>query len=184
MSNTGTNTNTETVLYCENHPNVETTLRCSKCNKPICAKCAVLTPTGYKCRECVRGQQKVFETAEWFDYPVAFIIAGVLALVGSLAVNFLGFFIIFIAPIVGGLIAEVVRKAVNRRRSKKLYYAATAGAIIGGIYRFLGVFLAFLGITGGIPGFNILFSLLIPGIYVVLVASTVYYRLSGIRMGI
>ena len=35
--------------YCANHPTVETTLRCNKCGKPICAKCAIRTPTGYRC---------------------------------------------------------------------------------------------------------------------------------------
>ena len=35
--------------YCANHPGVETSLRCNKCGKPICAKCAVRTPTGYRC---------------------------------------------------------------------------------------------------------------------------------------
>ena len=50
-------------VYCANHPGVETSLRCNKCGKPICAKCAIRTPTGYRCKECVRGQQRIFETA-------------------------------------------------------------------------------------------------------------------------
>src|SRR4030043_252957 len=54
---------TEVVLTCANHPNRETSLRCKRCNKPICASCAVLTPVGYRCRECVRGQQATFDTA-------------------------------------------------------------------------------------------------------------------------
>ncbi len=49
-----------TPTYCANHPGVETSLRCNKCGKPICAKCAVRTPTGYRCKECVRGQLKDF----------------------------------------------------------------------------------------------------------------------------
>jgi len=85
----------EETLYCANHPNVETSLRCRSCEKPICAKCAVLTPTGYKCKECVRGQQKVFNTAVWYDYVLAFVIAGVLSYIGSLITGRLGWFIIF-----------------------------------------------------------------------------------------
>src|SRR4030043_298820 len=54
---------TEVVLTCANHPNRETSLRCKRCNKPICSSCAVLTPVGYRCRECVRGQQATFDTA-------------------------------------------------------------------------------------------------------------------------
>ena len=54
-----------TTLYCYVHPDRETGLRCNRCERPICADCAVLTPTGYRCKECVREQKKVFDTAEW-----------------------------------------------------------------------------------------------------------------------
>ena len=75
---------TPPTLYCANHPTVETTLRCNRCEKPICTKCAVLTPTGYRCKECVRGQQKLFETAQWYDYVIVFIVVGVLSFLGIL----------------------------------------------------------------------------------------------------
>ena len=45
-------------MYCYNHPQRETVLRCNRCERPMCTSCAVLTPTGYRCKECVRGQQK------------------------------------------------------------------------------------------------------------------------------
>lgn len=42
---------------CTYHPDVKTGLRCSRCGKPICPKCAVRTPVGLRCPECagVRG---------------------------------------------------------------------------------------------------------------------------------
>ncbi len=55
------------VLYCTVHPNVETALRCNRCGRPMCNRCAVRTPVGYRCRECVRGQQQVFYTAQTLD---------------------------------------------------------------------------------------------------------------------
>ncbi|NLF50579.1 MAG: hypothetical protein GX577_05535, partial [Leptolinea sp.] len=79
-------------LFCANHPNRETLLRCNRCEKPICIKCAVKTPTGYRCRECVRSQQKTFETAKTQDYILAFLISGTLSYIGSLVVGFAGFF--------------------------------------------------------------------------------------------
>ena len=129
-------TDTIPTLYCANHPQTETTLRCSRCNKPICAKCAVLTPTGYKCKECVRGQQKAFETAELIDYPIAFSVAAVLSYLGSLS-GALGFFVIFIAPIAGGLIAEAVRLLTRRHRSKNLFLLTAAAVAIGSLPRLL-----------------------------------------------
>ncbi len=41
------------ILYCYRHPQVETTLRCNRCNKPICPKCAQRTPVGFRCPDCV-----------------------------------------------------------------------------------------------------------------------------------
>src|SRR5689334_24538673 len=99
-------------LYCANHPQTETSLRCNKCGKPICTKCAVLTPVGYRCRECVRGQQQVFETAVWYDYLVAPVAAAILGGIAGAFVTALGWFVIFIAPVAGGLIAEIVRYLV------------------------------------------------------------------------
>ncbi len=40
-------------LYCYRHPQVETSLRCNRCNKPICPKCAQRTPVGFRCPDCM-----------------------------------------------------------------------------------------------------------------------------------
>jgi hypothetical protein len=170
-------------LYCANHPQTETTLRCSRCNKPICAKCAVLTPTGYKCKECVRNQQKVFDTSEWFDYPIAFVVAAVLSYIGSLSGS-LGFFTIFIAPIAGGLIAEAVRLLTRKHRSKNLFLLTAAAVAIGSLPRVLIIVAAmFFSLAGaGRGGFGYFLPLIWQGVFTVLATSTVYARLAGIRM--
>lgn len=163
-------------MYCANHPNIETTLRCNKCEKPICAKCAVLTPTGYRCKECIRGQQKIFETATWLDYPLIVIVTTVLAYLGSLIVIRLGFFVIILAPIAGAVIAEIARLVTRKRRSKRLYIAAVIAALIGCLPLTLGILLRF----------NLqesLFSLIWQLVYAVLMTSALYTRLAGIKIG-
>jgi hypothetical protein len=170
-------------LYCANHPQTETTLRCSRCNKPICAKCAVLTPTGYKCKECVRGQQKAFETAEVIDYPIAFAVAAVLSFIGSLS-GALGFFVIFIAPIAGGIIAEAVRLVTRKHRSKNLFLLTAAAVAIGSLPRIL-LYLAgmLFSLSGAGPsGFGYFLPLIWQGVFTFLATSTVYARMAGIQM--
>jgi hypothetical protein len=168
-----------TVNYCANHPTLETNLRCNNCGKFICAKCAVRTPTGYRCRECVRGHQKAFDTAQPMDYVIAFVLAGVLSAIGSVISTSLGFFIIFLAPFAGGLIGDVVRAATGKRRSPSLYRVAAIGVAVGGLV-LIARPLAFLVTTGNFGG---LFGLLWPIVYVVLAVPAAYYRLSGIEMG-
>lgn len=176
-------TDTSTV-YCENHPNRETSLRCNRCNKPICAKCAVSTPTGYRCPQCIRGQQKSFNSAEWYDYPVAFFLALILSFIGSQLVRFIGFFTILLAPVAGIVIAEAVRFAVRKRRSKRLYQVATIGAAAGSLLPILGYAATFLLVLaqGNFGGLGFLLPLVWQGLYAFIVISTTYYRLSGIRL--
>jgi len=137
------------VLYCANHPTVETLLRCNKCGKPICMKCAVQTPVGYRCKECVRQQQNVYFNAETWDNPIAFGVALLVTLIATPIVGailgFTGFFGILIAFFVGasagGLLAQVIRWAVGRRRGRYLRYFALAGILLGVV---LGSFVALI----------------------------------------
>jgi len=168
-------------IYCANHPQVETSLRCNRCGKPICPKCAISTPTGYRCRECVRGQQKVFETSLWYDYLSAIVLAGLLSLVGSRIVPPFGYFTILLAPIAGVVIAEAVRFAVRKRRSRRLFQVAAIATALGSL-----PFLIFSIATGvafaSQGGFGFVWGLLWQAVYSFVVTSTVYYRLAGIQM--
>jgi len=174
-------------LYCANHPGVETGLRCNSCDKPICVQCAIKTPTGYRCPECVKGQQKKFETAEWQDYPPAFITAFLLSLFGGWLVTFLslltplfaGILVFLLTPTYGFAISELIRRLIKRRRSNRLF-KFTAFAIALGA-------LPFLLITSGnmllgSVGFGSLFRIAWQIIYGVTLTSTVYYRLKGLQI--
>src|SRR5512138_2734417 len=175
---------THTGMVCYNHPDRETYLRCNRCNKPICSECAVLTPTGYRCKDCVRGQQRVFETAQSFDYVLAGGISLVISFLGSYIAPVMQFFTIFIAPIVGMIISEIVRRVVQRRRSRLLFQVAAGAAALGGLPLFASRLIGLLGaFAGGAPlGIGILLVLVWQGVYIFMVRSTVYYRLSGIGL--
>ncbi len=174
-------TDSPTILYCANHPNTETTLRCNRCEKPICPKCAVATPTGYRCKECVYSQQKTYETAQWFDYIIAIAVAGTLSFIGSWVARYIGFFTIFLAPIAGMIIAEVVRAIVQRRRSKRLFQVTAASAAIGSLPLLLITLISTLPFLFQ-GGFGFALGLLWQGLYTFTITSTVYYRFSGIQI--
>ena len=168
-----------TLTYCYAHPTRETSLRCKRCERYICPSCAVGTPTGYMCRDCVRERQKVFDTAMWYDYLIGFGVTFVLSLIASiltgLIASFIGFFMLFIAAAIGGgagaFIADIALRAVKKRRSKSLFISCAVGVVVGA----LPVVLTLL-FTGN------MFALLGIGIYVVVATPTVYARISGIQL--
>jgi hypothetical protein len=177
---------TNATLRCAFHPDRETTLRCNRCEKPICTKCAVLTPVGYRCKECVRGQQSIFETARPVDFVIAAVVSAVGAGIAVALLKIIGFWGFFVAPIVGGGLAEIVRMAVRRRRGRRLpLVAATAGAvgILPTLLPAIGLVIASLSYGGGVEVLgSVLWSIALPLVSGGLLISTLYYRLRGIRL--
>ena len=167
-----------TTLYCYVHPNRETSLRCNNCNRPICAACAVRTPTGYRCKECVRERQKTFDTSEWYDYLSGFIVAALLSAVAAFLVTliggigFFGWFLIAAgAPTASVAIAEGVRLVTGRRRSRALFITVAIGVVLGALPVIL------------IQIFSMnLFGILFQVIYLIIAVPVVYTRLSGIQL--
>ncbi len=145
---------------CANHPESQTGLSCNRCGKFICAKCARKTPVGYRCLRCVREQQSKFETARWYDYVLAAGISLILSGVSGALLTRLGWFVIFLAPTAAGVISEIIRRAVRRRRGRYLSYAAVGGMLLAGLFN-----LSMWGL-----------------IYLVLAASTMYARLRSISI--
>lgn len=161
-------------VYCANHPDRETLLRCNRCEKPICYQCAVQTPVGYRCRECVRSQRAKYYNGESYDIPLGALIALALgAAFGALAYLFLGlvgffsFIIAFVAgPAAGGAVAEVIRRVLRKRRVQGMKIAAVVAFVVGILA--VGFFLV------GFPGMFLRLSVILFG---AVAASTLYARI-------
>lgn len=172
-------------MVCANHPQRETTLRCNRCEKPICSACAVHTPVGYRCRECVRGQQKGFDTALWRDYPITVVVAGLGVGIGTALTGFLGLWGLILAPVVGGGLAEIIRWLVQRRRSRRLPLVAAAGGALGILPHLLyplGLLFSIAGEGGLDLAAGVLLSAVWPVAQGALIIVSLYYRLRGIWM--
>ena len=150
------------------------TLRCNRCNKPITPSEALLTPTGYRCRDCVNAQLKVFDTTKGLDLPLGFVVALVISLAGSWVVNFLGFITIFLASGLGLLIFNLVNKLLKHRRNRLLKWVLGAGALLGSLPVLLvqGLPLLSAMLRTGNPA--ILQTLLWPLIYSLLITTSVF----------
>jgi len=106
-------------LYCIDHPQIETTLRCNSCGAPICSRCAVRTPVGFRCKACIRAQQAMFYNAQWYDYPLTALIALMLSTPAAVLAGLAGWwFALIISPLAGGMIGSLCHRAVGRRRGR------------------------------------------------------------------
>ena len=127
------------VMYCANHPETETYLRCNKCGKPICLKCAVLTEVGYRCKECIREQQNVFYNAMTYDNWIAFGVAALITMFAWPIVSYFlratGFFGWIIAALVGSgagaALGQIIRSSVGKRRGRYIRHFALGGIVVG-----------------------------------------------------
>lgn len=178
---TQTETKTTTApVYCVNHPNTETLLRCYRCGNPVCIKCVQRTPVGLICKQCLSNQQAGFFTATPLDYALVLAIGSVVSFVaGAIAgvLGFLWFIAIFYGPAAGGVIAEIIRFAIRKRRGRYIGLLAAALVVVGAIVAIEGRPILATLVTGQ-------FSILGRGlfniglwIYLVLAPSTVYARL-------
>ncbi len=155
-------------------------LRCNRCGKPIDARNAILTPIGYRCKECVRGQQKIFDTSKALDPVIAFFIAALVSFAGSWLVAPLGFIIILVASGLGLLIYNLTRLALKRRRGTKIDLAILFGALIGASPLLLRLVLQMvnaksINVGGGVG------KLVWYIVYVALVAASAYAQSRGAR---
>jgi hypothetical protein len=118
-------------LYCANHPGVETYLRCGKCEKPICAKCRVSTPVGFRCFDC--AQLQVLPTyAISSDFYLKAVVAGfaMAAATGALMGLFPAFEF-WAALLMGIAVPEAVAVAANQKRGPGLQAVAMAAVVFG-----------------------------------------------------
>ena len=120
-------------MRCARHPDIETDLRCGKCLQPICPKCVVKTPVGARCPKCAALKKlPVFEISTIF-YMRAIAAGLATAAVAGAIWKFIplgGFFLFFMALVVGYVIGEAVSLAANRKRGPGLQIIAGISVVV------------------------------------------------------
>ncbi len=146
---TTTPEHTEEIHYCAVHLDRETSLRCNKCGRYMCSDCAVPTPVGYRCKECVRGVEDKFFNATLADYAIVFTVSAVIAAVAAGIARLIGLpllFAIILGLPLGGLISEICVRALRRKRGRYTGEICTAGIVVGGL---IGLAIAVLSRVSG-----------------------------------
>ena len=118
---------------CAKHPKVVTYVRCAACNTPICDRCMVLTPVGYKCRECGLGRQ----VSLYAPSPAQTVAAGGIGLaagaLGGLVLGSIGFFGLWLAFIFGRFAGTVILKATKEKSGAVMEIVTGIAIVAGGL---------------------------------------------------
>ena len=119
-------------MKCAYHPDVETSLTCGKCGKPICPREMVQTPVGLRCPDCANLQKlPTYRVTSVYYLRAAGAGLGMALVCGAawgLLATVIPFFLlnILLGAAAGFAIGEVMGLAVNRKRGAGL-------AVMGGM---------------------------------------------------
>lgn len=132
--------------YCVTHPDVESELRCGRCEKLICPRCLVYTPGGVRCRDCAQLRRPVMYELSTAHYAKAVgaavgvgLVVGVVGgflLPPSTRVPLFGLFLaLFAGSGIGSLMAEALTRATRGKRGAAIQVTALGGVAVAAATR-------------------------------------------------
>ena len=126
-----TTTDFDDPMYCPRHPKEQTYLRCGKCERPICAKCRVSTPVGFRCIECANLQVLPTYAVDSSVYVRSAIAGLIVASVVGVLMGFFPDFEFWTALIMGLAVPEAVATGANQKRGPGLQMVGIACIFAG-----------------------------------------------------
>jgi hypothetical protein len=141
------------VVQCARDPGVETALRCSRCETPICPRCLVQSPVGARCKDCARIMKNPLYKLSGGQLVRAVIAALVLGVVMGLIWLFVllpfsyGFLSIFLGLGLSWVFTKAMDIATRRKRGPVVVTLAITGMLVA-----WGMLLLFLPFAVAAPG--------------------------------
>ena len=120
--------------YCAQHKDTQTSLRCGRCEMPVCPQCMIHGPVGFRCPDC--GKPPTLPAYQ-VSTPLILRAIGaslVIGIAGGVVLLFifgLGLFYLIAAAGLGYVVSEGTSFAANRKRGRTLGIIAMIGAVVG-----------------------------------------------------
>ena len=128
-------------IECARHRNVQTTLRCGRCDTPICPQCLVHAAVGIRCPDCGRPQRLPTYDVSPGRLTLAVVVSLATGIVGGVGTAIVAVIFAysgvpfgFLAPLaafagLGLLVGELTSRASNRKQGGQLKIVALLGVL-------------------------------------------------------
>lgn len=134
---------TPEAISCQQHPSVQTRLRCTECDAPICPRCMVMYEVGFKCPSCAKKRPSHSEKLESWHYAIT--IAGctgagqlygwlhpwLSTLFGGIGIFGIPVVCWLIAYALGKALGKLIQKLLKHKHHPYLIISAFLGALAG-----------------------------------------------------
>jgi hypothetical protein len=131
---------------CERHSDTETELRCQRCDTPICLRCMVQTPVGFRCPECAMLRRPPMYELAVGHYlcavGVALPLGALLGVAGGLllAPTPRASIFVLVLALLGGagagrVLGAAISRATNGKRGSGMQVAAVVALVVAGLVR-------------------------------------------------
>lgn len=173
-------------LFCYIHPDRETGLRCTSCDRPICGECAQRAAVGQLCPECAKARRPVNYQVSGGNLAVAGGVTVVYSIIAStlglLLLGNIGFFAFIVAfllgPVVGDLLVRIIDRLTRAKRGRTVQLTVGLAYGAGILFMLCGLAMALGALSIGVVG-RLLISL--PLGFYLLTAVAIVTALTRLR---
>jgi hypothetical protein len=123
-------------LRCYRHPDRETWVRCGRCDRPICPRCAMQGPVGFRCRDCGRPVHDPLTSFTPVQLVGGFLLSATAGTIAGLLSGRIGFFVILVAWFAGAFIADLVTRFVGYKHGPVMAIVLIGGILAGAAVAF------------------------------------------------
>lgn len=162
----GSPTEAATALYCYIHSDRETGLRCTNCDRPICAECAKPAVVGQLCPECAKVRRPVNYQVTASHIAIAgsvtVVYSAIVTTLGVLLLGNVGFFSFIIAfllgPVTGELLVRLLDRLTRGKRGRPMQMTVGVAYALGILLMLAGLAFTLGALSLAVIG-QLLFSL-------------------------
>ena len=138
-------------LHCYRHPDRETRILCGRCERPICTRCAMQGPVGFRCKQCGTLAYDPLTSLRPSQMLIGLAVTIGLAAVAAFVASRIGVFGILLGFFAGGFIAEAVTRVIGLKHGPRIMTLVIGGIIVGGLIGFGVDYALFIGQLGELP---------------------------------